>query len=83
MQTLAYNYFVSGVGFTTNTLGPLESIHDCIEFLWPPHGTNMFNLTFMPLPQTAKTVLCTSDLAYRVNKLYSVVFAVVSDPKLY
>ena len=28
------------LGFSTNALGPLESIHDCIEFLWPPYGKN-------------------------------------------
>lgn len=27
-----------GNGFSANALGPLESIHDCIEFLWPPYG---------------------------------------------
>lgn len=27
-----------GTGLSTNALGPLETIQDCIEFLWPPYG---------------------------------------------
>ena len=26
------------LGVSANALGPLESINDCIEFLWPPYG---------------------------------------------